>query len=194
MFWVQNHYLLVIPCIIIGFTVHEFFHAYVSFKLGDYTVKEDGRLTLNPIKHIDWIGFVSLIILGFGWAKPVQVDPHYYRKPMRGMMLVSLAGPLSNLVLAIVGIILNLIFRYELLGLFFTYFWMINLGMCIFNLFPIPPLDGSKIFGYLVNGESYRDFLQYERYGFMLVIILAYLGVFSYVMNIVFDFVLKFIY
>lgn len=194
MSWIQNDFFFIIPCLIVGFTVHEFFHAYASFKLGDYTVKEEGRLTLNPIKHIDLVGFISLLILRFGWAKPVQVDPHYYKNHVKGMIIVALAGPLSNLALAIIGILFNLIFKDGALGLFLTYFWAMNLGMCIFNLIPIPPLDGSKVFGYLINGKGYREFLQYEKYGFILVIILSYIGFFSYIMNPIFEFVINFIY
>lgn len=186
--------LLMIPCIIIGFTVHEFFHAYASYKLGDFTAKEDGRLTFNPLKHIDLLGFISLLVLKFGWAKPVQVDSYYYKNPVKGMIIVSLAGPFSNLILAIIGILLNFVFKYDSLGLFLMYFWMINLGMCIFNMMPIPPLDGSKVFGYLINGKSYKEFLQYEKYGIFLVIILAYVGAFSYIMDPIFNLIINFIY
>lgn len=189
-----SHIWLIIPSIVVGFTIHEFFHAYTSYKLGDYKAKENGRITLNPIKHIDIFGLVLLFIIGFGWAKPVQVSPNYYKKPAAGMALVAIAGPLSNFILALIGIGLNLIFKYDTLGLFLTYFWMINLGMCVFNLLPIPPLDGSKIFGFLVSGEDYMDFLQYERYGFIALIVLFYMNAFTYIFNPIFSFVHHFIY
>ena len=194
MFWMEKELILIIPCIVIGFTVHEFFHAYTSYKLGDYTAREDGRVTLNPLKHIDIIGFISLLLLGFGWAKPVQVNPRYYQNSAKGIALVSIAGPLSNFVLAIIGIILNIIFKYEYLGLFFTYFWMINLGMCIFNLIPIPPLDGSKILGYFMPSDGYQAYLNNEQFGLVLLLLMIYTNIFSYITTPIYEFVYHFIY
>ena len=189
-----SHIWLVLPSIVVGFTIHEFCHAYASYKLGDYRAKEDGRITLNPIKHVDAFGLLLLLIIGFGWAKPVMVSPNYYKKPAAGMALVAIAGPASNFILALIGIVLNLIFKEGIVGLFLIYFWMINLGMCVFNLLPIPPLDGSKIFGFLVSGEDYMDFLQYERYGFIALIILFYMNAFTYIFSPIFSFVHNFIY
>lgn len=166
--------------LIIGFTVHEFSHALTSHIEGDDTARRMGRLTFNPIKHIDVLGFILLLVVGFGWAKPVQVDPYNLRHGRFGMSMVALAGPLSNFVLAFV---LGLIFRLELLPvvtdtrlvsgfvdvLGFAAFLAIffNLILGIFNLIPLPPLDGSKVVGGLLPGPLYQSYLQFERYGWI---------------------------
>jgi Zn-dependent protease len=154
--------LLALPGILLGLTVHEFCHALCAFKLGDSTARDQGRLTLNPIKHIDIIGFIFIIIAGFGWAKPVQFNPEHLKNYRRDKALIAAAGPLSNLVLGIILIyILNLLllFHYKPDGNFdifsslinenifyvLLYASSINFGLFIFNLLPIPPLDGSHI-------------------------------------------------
>ena len=152
-----------LPGIIIGLTVHEYCHAQAANKLGDHTARELGRLTFNPLKHIDLIGFVFLIIAGFGWAKPVQFNPENLAHPRRDKAIIAAAGPLSNLLLALffvaiikVWIALQLSYNEAVLpfilsGPFFVFIdiifgaAMINLGLFIFNLLPIPPLDGSHI-------------------------------------------------
>jgi len=143
-----------LPGVIIGLTVHEYCHALCAFKLGDNTAYEQGRLTLNPIKHIDIIGFIFIIFAGFGWAKPVQFNPENLRNLRRDKALIAAAGPLSNLVIGIVlGFIVKLLvsgyenfspFMYNLFHITY-YAASINFGLFIFNLIPIPPLDGSHI-------------------------------------------------
>ena len=182
--------IIILGCIIIAFTVHEFFHAYVSFKLGDYTAKRDGRLTLNPVKHIDYMGFVFLIVTGFGWAKPVIVNPSYYKNPVKGTALVALAGPLSNFILCIIGIVLHYIFRYESFVTIFFYFWLINLLLCMFNLLPVPPLDGSKILGFFLKGETYKAYLNHQMVGFILLMVIIFSGVFGMIITPIRDFIL----
>ena len=166
--------------LIIGFTVHEFSHALTSHIEGDDTARRMGRLTFNPIKHIDLLGFILLLVVGFGWAKPVQVDPYNLRHGRFGMSMVAFAGPLSNFVLAFV---LGLVFRLDLLPvvtdtrfisgvveiLGFAAFLAIffNLILGIFNLIPLPPLDGSKVVGGLLPNSLYRSYLQFERYGWI---------------------------
>ena len=166
--------------LIIGFTVHEFSHALTSHIEGDDTARRMGRLTFNPIKHIDLLGFILLLVVGFGWAKPVQVDPYNLRHGRFGMSMVALAGPLSNFVLAFA---LGLVFRLDLLPvvtdtrfisgaveiLGFAAFLAIffNLILGIFNLIPLPPLDGSKVVGGLLPEPLYRPYLQFERYGWI---------------------------
>ena len=166
--------------LIIGFTVHEFSHALTSHIEGDDTARRMGRLTFNPIKHIDLLGFILLLVVGFGWAKPVQVDPYNLRHGRFGMSMVALAGPLSNFVLAFV---LGLVFRLDLLPvvtdtrfisgvveiLGFAAFLAIffNLILGIFNLIPLPPLDGSKVVGGLLPSSLYQSYLQFERYGWI---------------------------
>jgi len=144
--------LYTIPGILLGLTVHEFCHAFCAWKLGDNTARDQGRLTLNPLKHIDIVGFVFIIIAGFGWAKPVQFDPWQLKNYRRDKALIAAAGPFSNLILGtiLVFIIRAIIFYY---GVFLDNYLFnvlfiaasINFGLFIFNLIPIPPLDGSHI-------------------------------------------------
>lgn len=184
--------------LIIGFTVHEFSHALTSHIEGDDTARRMGRLTFNPIKHIDLLGFILLLVVGFGWAKPVQVDPYSLRHGRFGMSMVALAGPLSNFVLAFA---LGLVFRLDLLPvvtdtrfvsgivdiLGFAAFLAIffNLILGIFNLIPLPPLDGSKVVGGLLPGSLYQSYLQVERYGWIPLIALIGVNLFlSYAFGI----------
>jgi Zn-dependent protease len=147
-----------LPGIVIGLTVHEFCHAWIAHLCGDSTSKDQGRVTLNPLKHIDWMGFVFLIFAGFGWAKPVQFDENNLRNPKYDVIKIALAGPLSNAVLAM---ILSVIFSIgssfltayqtpgmQILSEVFIYAIYINWGLFIFNLIPLPPLDGSHLVFY----------------------------------------------
>jgi Zn-dependent protease len=141
---------------VIGLTVHEFSHAYTAYRLGDNTAKLDGRLTLNPLKHIDWMGFFLIVIAGFGWAKPVTFNPDKLKHKHRDEILISLAGPFSNFVVAILFFIIarllyiNEFFNSSSVGLEIVnsiMMWgIINLGLFIFNLIPLPPLDGSHLY------------------------------------------------
>ncbi len=184
--------------LIVGFTVHEFSHAFTAHMQGDNTARRMGRLTFNPVKHIDLLGFLLLLVVGFGWAKPVQVDPYNLRGGRLGMSLVAFAGPLSNFVLAF---ILGLVFRFDLLPvvfqargisgaeeiLGFAAFLAIffNLILGIFNLIPLPPLDGSKVLGGLLPRSLYEPYLQFERYGWIPLIGLIGVNLFlSYAFNI----------
>ena len=147
--------IYILPAVAIALSVHEFAHAFVSYKLGDISQKQRGRLTLNPLKHLDPFGTLSLIFFGFGWAKPVQVDPYFYRNKKDGMIWTAMAGPLMNFIVGFLMVILYMLFiRFGLLYKNeFTYYLFqvigttasINIGLGIFNLIPIPPLDGSKI-------------------------------------------------
>jgi len=149
-----------LPGIILGLTVHEFSHAIIARRYGDTTSEEQGRITLNPLKHIDLLGFIMLLVAGFGWAKPVQFNEHNLRNPRTDVMKIAVAGPLSNALLAILlSLILAFILKihpegyYSVVTEVFLYAIYINWGLFIFNLIPIPPLDGSHL---LLN--SFRRF------------------------------------
>jgi Zn-dependent protease len=149
--------LISIPGIIIGFTIHEYSHALAAYRFGDTTVKEDGRLTLNPFKHIDIIGLIFIIFAGFGWAKPVQFHPDKLKHPNRDKAIIAFVGPFSNLLLGIFfifiikGLLLLDIYDENAINIVnfildVLYYWAFtNIGLFVFNMFPIPPLDGSHI-------------------------------------------------
>ena len=149
-----------IPAIIVAFTIHEYMHAYVSDRLGDPTPRMNGRLTLNPLVHIDWIGFLMVVLLGFGWAKPVQVNPRNYKNQSKGKILVALAGPLSNLAIAFVAfavIYFNGDFistRPVLINYIQPFFW-INVMLFAFNILPVPPLDGFTLLEVKIHPSKY---------------------------------------
>lgn len=177
--------LVAMPCI----TLHELAHGWAAYKLGDYTAKSRGRLTLNPIKHIDPLGLILMVTLGFGWAKPVPVDMRNFKNPKRGMALTALAGPVANFLLCIVVMVAGgIIFRtgwplnsdvgyYIFIILVFIAVRSAMLG--IFNLIPIPPLDGSKAVGALLPDRTYYNVLRYERYCMLIVFALCYIGIIS---------------
>jgi Zn-dependent protease len=157
-----------IPGILAGLTVHECCHALCAWKLGDSTAREQGRITLNPLRHIDIIGFIFIVFAGFGWAKPVQFNPQYLRHPRRDKALIAAAGPLSNLILGIVFILFfkGLIFFHSGINVFTENFMyvmyyaaVINFGLFVFNLIPIPPLDGSHI---VFSGLNLRPETEYR--------------------------------
>ena len=144
--------LYLIPAVVISLTIHEFSHAWVAVKLGDPTPRYDKRLSLNPLNHIDIIGFIVMLLVHFGWAKPVRVNPMYFENPRKGMMYTALAGPISNLVLCIVASLLyflSVVFSFPTyLVLLFYYLTFMNISLAVFNLIPIAPLDGSRIVSY----------------------------------------------
>lgn len=174
--------LLTLPGIIIGLSFHEAAHARVSYMLGDPTPKQQGRLTLNPISHIDPIGFIALIICGFGWGKPVQINPNYYKHKRRDEFLVSIAGVTTNLILAIVfAFVSGAVFRaytgsgsllMENLFYMFYYVVVINVGLMVFNLIPVPPLDGFGLITQLFNLEKYDWFYKVYQYGALILMVL----------------------
>jgi Zn-dependent protease len=173
--------ILNLPWILLGLVYHEFCHAWVANRLGDPTPRQEGRLSLNPLVHIDLLGLLALILLKVGWAKPVRINPRYYKDPMKGMLQVSLAGPAGNFILALIfAVIIRTMFfvnmdsqiiSYIIRGLWFT----IMLGF--FNLIPIPPLDGSKVLRYFLRGSAAYYYDRFERYGvFVLLILLIFNG------------------
>ena len=177
--------LKTIPAVIIGLTIHELAHAYTAYKLGDMTAKNDGRLTFNPLKHIDPLGFILIVIAGFGWAKPVGFNPDNLKNKHRDEILISLAGPFSNFLLAILFLIVARAlfflpyFHGTTTGLVVVnllVLWaVINFGLFVFNLLPIPPLDGSHVYTtYLkeINPKLLQRMYMYGTWGLLLIILI----------------------
>lgn len=186
--------IIMAPPLLLALTFHEFSHGYIAYRLGDPTARLAGRLTLNPLRHLDPIGTLAFFLIKFGWAKPVPVNPAYFRQPKTDMLWVALAGPLSNLSLAMASALLAkavwllaailpqssivAAILTPLNAMLITSVW-INLVLCIFNFLPIPPLDGGRILAGLLPDDLSRSYLKIERYGFILVIILAFSGILS---------------
>lgn len=173
-------------CLIIAITIHEFFHALAADKLGDPTPRSFGRLSLNPLAHADPFGTFLLPLMSaftgiptIGWAKPVPIDPYNFRHPKRDETIVSLAGPLSNLFLAVVcSFLLRLFSPLTLIGNIFFYLILINTSLFVFNLLPIPPLDGSKVFLNLLPPQSYAKWSEaFDHYGIVLLLIFVFLPI-----------------
>ncbi|SHK48482.1 site-2 protease family protein [Desulforamulus aeronauticus] len=168
--------LLKVLIIMLALPLHEYGHAMVAYKLGDNTAYQEGRLTLNPLKHLDPLGTLMIFFGPIGWAKPVPVNPFYFNNRKQGMMLVSLAGPLANLLLALLGAVLLGIFHTSPVVQYLLYYFMvINIYLAVFNLLPLPMLDGSKILaGILPGSQSWLYNL--ERYGFPILLLLVIFG------------------
>jgi Zn-dependent protease len=181
--------IIVVFCILIALTVHEFAHAFTADRLGDPTPRLAGRLTLNPISHIDPFGFIMLVLVHFGWAKPVPINPYNFKDPDKGEMLVSLAGPFSNILLAWVLVKCIKLFPELVLGVplyrgIVTLLIQININLAVFNLLPIPPLDGSHIFARFLPYELRARF---EQYGFLLLYFIAIFPPTSQLLMLLFD-------
>jgi Zn-dependent protease len=171
-----------IPALLIALTVHEYAHARAAVTLGDPTPRFMGRLTLNPIAHLDPLGLLMLWLFKFGWAKPVPINPGHFKNYRQGVLLVSLAGPVSNMLLALVtALIIGILAKLQLLsGDWVKVLWMTysyNIILAIFNLVPIPPLDGSKVLSSLLPGRQGQWFDQLEQYGPFVLMALVYIGV-----------------
>ncbi|MBO4500942.1 MAG: site-2 protease family protein [Clostridia bacterium] len=183
--------IFILVVTIISLSVHEFAHAFTAHLCGDDTAYSYGRMTLNPIKHLDPFGFLAMLFMGFGWARPVPVNMRGLKNPRRDMALVSLAGPLSNFILAFFGVaIIRLLFLVETENefvfnltynfyLFFAYFSILNVGLGLFNLIPIPPLDGSKILSSLLPPKWGYKFMMLERYTPIFMVVLFALSYFD---------------
>lgn len=177
--------LLRVLGVLLCLTVHETSHGLAAYALGDPTAKREQRLSFNPLHHIDWLGFASMLILGFGWAKPVPIDMRYFKKPKQGMAITALAGPVSNLLLAILLLLgskaVYLWAPYTVAWDFVYYFFLrtaaLSIGLGVFNLIPIPPLDGSKVLAAVLPDTAYNKLMHYERYGMIAVLVLMYLGI-----------------
>jgi Zn-dependent protease len=167
--------------LIIAFSVHEFAHAFTAWKFGDNTAKNQGRLTLNPARHLDPIGTILIFIAGFGWARPVPVNRFFFKKPRLAGVTVSFAGPFSNLVMASIGFLIwyALVASGLSVGMpsfvpdFLDIFIQLNLVLFIFNLIPLPPLDGYRIVEDLMPNDIRAKMTQYEQYGMLIFLILV---------------------
>jgi Zn-dependent protease len=186
--------LLMIPIAIISLSVHESAHGYVSYLLGDPTARNLGRITMNPLKHFDVLGFICMVLFRVGWAKPVPVNARYYKNPRAGMALTAAAGPISNLLLAVIGVFGSettwLLMRnmseadaaFTVVATVFNFFYLFalcNISLAVFNLMPFPPFDGSRILYVFLPPKQYFGLMKYERYIMIAVLVLFYLGAFD---------------
>ena len=187
--FIQQVAILAVP-VLMAVTFHEVAHGYVAYLLGDPTAKSAGRLTLNPIKHLDPVGTLALFLVKVGWAKPVPINPRYFQNPRQGLIYVSLAGPVTNFILAIcfallfhgLATVYGHVPKGQMQGIFQPLAYMcqagvlVNLGLGIFNLLPIPPLDGSNILAGLLPPRLAQSYMQSGKYGFIILIVLFLSG------------------
>ena len=175
-------FALRIAAVFLALTVHELCHGLAAYALGDTTAKRQHRLSLNPLRHIDWMGFAALLLCGFGWAKPVPVDPRYFRHEKSGMALTALAGPAGNFLLALVLLFfVRFADQSHLATTLLAYFAystaQLSVGLGVFNLVPFPPLDGSKVLAALLPERLYHQWMRYESVGIAVVFALVFFGV-----------------
>lgn len=181
--------------------IHEFAHGFAATKLGDWTPRYQGRLTLNPFAHIDYMGALCILLFGFGWAKPVSVNTNNFKNPKRDMAITAFAGPLSNIVVALVAMLLanvclliqtdsNIVF-YALY--FFIYIATINVSLAVFNLIPIPPLDGSRLLSAFLPNKYYYKLMRYERYFSIIIFALIWSGALDIPLDFLSDKIMSFI-
>ena len=196
-------YLFRMPAVLIALTVHEVCHGLVAYKLGDTTARDMGRLSLNPLRHLTPLGCICMIFLGFGFAKPVPINTRYFEHPKRDMALTAIAGPISNLCLAIIAILLESI-GYAILGAvwpnaaemsefayyvthfifyFIQTFYLLNLSLAVFNMIPVPPLDGSRVLYAFLPEKYYFGVMRYERYIMLAMFALIWTGVLNGVLS-----------
>lgn len=174
-----------LAAVLLCLTVHESCHGLAAYALGDPTARREHRLSLNPLRHIDWFGLLMMFVAGFGWAKPVPVNPNYFKKPKQGMALTALAGPVSNFLLALLTLLAARIFcdvaAYSEANQrkldFLLMVALLSIGLGLFNLLPIPPLDGSKVLFAVLPDRAYNQLMRYERYGMLLLFALVFFDV-----------------
>ena len=174
-----------LAAVLLCLTVHESCHGLAAYALGDPPARREHRLSLNPLRHIDWFGLLMMFVAGFGWAKPVPVNPNYFKKPKQGMALTALAGPASNFLLALLMLLAARFFcdvaayseaNQRILD-FLLMVALLSIGLGLFNLLPIPPLDGSKVLFAVLPDGAYNQLMRYERYGMLLLFALVFFDV-----------------
>ncbi len=205
--WISNlipTLVYTVPAVLIAISLHEFAHGWASWKLGDPTPRATGRLSLNPLRHLDPIGTLCLLVFHFGWAKPVPVDMRNFKHPKREMAITALAGPVSNvLICCIVLFIYGLIFLPcklsgssfldSVLNMVYITAYL-SIALAIFNIIPIPPLDGSKVLFSLMSDESYYKLMRYEHYGMIILLVLIASDVLGAPLQMVTQAVFKFLF
>ncbi len=183
--------ILRVPGFLLAISIHEYAHARMAYHLGDDTADLAGRMTLEPWAHFDVVGALMLLIAGFGWAKPVPVDPYRLRNPQRDMAMIAVAGPVANFVMAfvleVVAILLFTIYKFEgiwsYIPIVLSVGARINAGLGIFNLIPIPPLDGSRILEFYIPYQARHLWEEFKRHGFIILVALLMLGIVSAIMQ-----------
>lgn len=184
--------LLTLPVILIALSFHEASHAFAAYKMGDRTAYNLGRMTFNPIKHLDPIGFLCMLAFGYGWAKPVPINARNFKNPKRGMAITAIAGPICNLILGVISTILYAVTLYlnykfaadiapheflsnvmQVLLIFFYYGAMMNFILAAFNMIPLPPFDGSRFFSLFLPTKWYFALMKYERYSMIIVLLIS---------------------
>lgn len=190
-------FLYFVPALLLSLSIHEFGHAIVAYKLGDKSQKAMGRLTLSPFAHIDWFGFISIALIGIGWGKPVMVDDRNFTKRSKGNMLVALAGPIFNLILAIVltivfkilamtGVAENMLYSTGIARILFEmlmHMIQFNVIFAVFNLIPLPPFDGSKVLYYFLPYKGKEWFNTLEKYSFWILLVLLITDLYMYIIQ-----------
>jgi Zn-dependent protease len=178
--------LLSLPGILIAISFHEMAHAYAADAMGDPTPKDAGRLTVNPLKHIDPLGFISMLLFRFGWAKPVPVNPNNFKDKKKGMIAVALSGVLTNLLLAFLGMAAYLAvipLNNETLMIILQYIYIYNIVFAVFNIIPIPPLDGSQILVLFLPPKALMTYYRFQQYGMIVIFVLAFTGLLGIIIN-----------